>query len=560
MSAAVSGARPRPRPPTEERPTERPAAVAPRRGLSGAFARGAGGVFALVRRLAGMTLASRALGFVRDVLMATTLGAGACADAFLLAWTLPNLARRIFGEGAFSSALVPVFVDARARGDHDGARRLVGGAVVRLGVALALLTLLLELACAGLRSGPGLAALAALGVAEAGLARADLALDLTQRLLPYLPFVCLAGVLGGALHALGRFAVPALAPCAINAAWIAALLVLGPLVPDPVQQVRLLAAVLSVVGGVELLAHLRDLRRAGVPVAPATPDPAAWARVRRMFGGLLLGAVLFQANALMDSFVAYALVPEGGTSALFYANRLTQLPIGVLGVALATAIFPEVARRAKQGDLTQAGALVDRGVAVAAFVALPAALGLAALAGPLVDLLFRRGAFDAAAAERTARVVLLLAPAVVAACATPVIARGLHAEEEVALPVRVGAACVGLNVVLGLSLVGPLAEAGLALATSVSQTTGLVALAWLARRRRLARGERPAGRETLAAFGRALALSTVMAAAAWGVHAALPGPALARVVAAVLAGAAVYAAGALALRAPEARALLQRGA
>lgn len=526
---------------------------------SGAFGRGTSGVFALVRKLAGMTLASRALGFVRDVLMATTLGAGACADAFLLAWTLPNLGRRVFGEGAFSSALIPVFVDARARGDHDGARRLVGAAVARLGVALALLTVLLEALCAGLRSGPGHAALGALGLAPAGLARADLALDLTQVLLPYLPFVCLAGVVGGALHALGRFAVPAMAPSVLNVVWIGALLLLGPLVPAPVHKVRLLACVLSIAGGLELLAHLRALRRAGLPAAPASPDPEAWARVRRMFGGLVLGATLFQANALMDSFVAYALVPEGGTSALFYANRLTQLPIGVLGVALSTALFPELARRAKQGQLGQAGALVDRGVAVAAFVALPAALGLAALAGPLVDLLFRRGAFDAAAAERTARVVLLLAPAVVAACATPVITRGLHAEEEVSLPVRVSASCVALNVALGLSLVGFLAEAGLALASSISQTTGLVTLALLTRRRRLARGEQPAGAATLRAFARALALSLVMAAAAWAVHRVLPGPALVRVLAAVGAGGLVYLAGALALRAPEVTALLQRG-
>ncbi len=526
---------------------------------SGAFGRGAGGVFALVRRLAGMTLASRALGFVRDVLMATTLGAGACADAFLLAWTLPNLGRRIFGEGAFSSALIPVFVDARARGDHDGARRLVGAAIARLGVGLALLTVALEALCAALRSGAGQAALAAAGASAAGLARADLALDLTQVLLPYLPFVCLAGVVGGALHALGRFAVPAMAPCVINAVWIGALLVLGPLVPDPTQKVRLLACVLSIAGGLELLAHLRELRRAGLTPTPARPDPEAWARVRRMFGGLILGATLFQANALMDSFVAYALVPEGGTSALFYANRLTQLPIGVLGVALSTALFPELARRAKQGQLAEAGALVDRGVAVAAFVALPAAIGLAVLAGPLIDLLFRRGAFDAAAAERTARVVLLLAPAVVAACATPVITRGLHAEEEVSLPVRVSAACVALNVALGLALVGPLAEAGLALASSVSQTAGLVTLGVLARRRRLARGERPADGATARALARALGLSLVMAGAAWTTHALLPGPAWLRVVAAVASGALVYGAGALALRAPEATALLQRG-
>lgn len=527
-------------------------------GASGAVKRGAGGVFALVRRLAGMTLMSRALGFGRDVLMATMLGAGACADAFLLAWTLPNLARRVFGEGAFASALVPVFLEARARGDQDGARRLVGAAVARLGIGLCALTLALELACAAARSDAGQAALAGLGVSAAALQRADLALDLTQVLLPYLPFVCLAGVLGGALHALGRFAVPAMAPVTLNAAWIGALLLFGPYAHDPMTLARLLACALTVTGGIELLAHLRDLRRAGVPVAPATPDPEAWARLQRMFGGLLLGAGLFQVNALMDSFVAYALVPEGGTSALFYANRLAQLPIGVLGVALSTAIFPELARRAKQGDLAGAGALVDRGLSVAMFLALPGAFLLAALAKPIVDVLFLRGAFDAAAAERTATVVLLLAPAVVAGCATPVLTRGLHAEEEVRLPVRVAAWTVALNVALGLSLVGFMAEAGLALATSISQVASLCVLAWLSRRRRVARGETPAGAEAARAVGRAVALSLVLALVALGVERLVPGPAAVRLVVAVVAGGVAFGAGALWLRSPELTALRGR--
>jgi putative peptidoglycan lipid II flippase len=525
---------------------------------SGAVKRTTGGVFAIVRRLAGMTLLSRALGFGRDVLMATMLGAGACADAFLLAWTLPNLARRVFGEGAFASALVPVFLEARARGDQDGARRLVGAAVARLGLALCLLTLGLELGCAAARSDAGQAALLGLGVGAPALQRADLALDLTQVLLPYLPFVCLTGVLGGALHALGRFAVPALAPVLLNVVWIGALLLFGPLSHDPMTLARLLACALTVTGGFELLAHLRDLRRAGVPVAPARPDPEAWARLQRMFGGLLLGAGLFQANALMDSFVAYALVPEGGTSALFYANRLTQLPIGVLGVALSTAIFPELARRAKQGDLARAGALVDRGLAVATFLALPAAFLLVALAAPLVDVLFLRGAFDATAAARTATAVLLLAPAVVASCATPVLTRGLHAEEEVRLPVRVAAWAVALNVVLGLSLVGPMEEAGLALATSISQVTSLGVLAWLSRRRRVARGEAPAGMATVRAVGRAAALSLVLALVAFGVERWLPAPAVVRLVAAVTAGGLAFGAGALWLRSPELKALLGR--
>ncbi len=523
-------------------------------------ASGRGSPFAAVRGLAGLTLVSRLLGFVRDVLMATALGTGLAADAFFLAWMIPNLFRRLFGEGAFATALVPVFVERREAGDREGAHRLVSAAACRLFLGLTAAVIVLELVFTAVLSAPGQDALESLGVAPAGLHKLSLALDLARLLLPYLVLICVAGLLGGALNAEGQFAIPAAAPVAFNLVWIAALLVSAQLTGEPLGRVRLLALALLGGGVLQLLMHTRAMAAAGLPIQPIVrADPALMARVRRLFASLALGMALFQLNVLLDGVIAYSLVPEGGVSALYYANRLVQLPIGVLGVALSTAVFPELARRVKRGDTAGLGQVLDAGLALGAFVSVPAAVGLAVLAEPIVRTLFERGEFDPVSTHRTGRVLLLLAPAVVAACTTPIITRAFYAEEEVHTPVRVGAACVALNLVLNLLLVGPLQEAGLALATTISQTVNLLAQAVLYRRRRVARGDPPATARTWRALGAAVGLAALMGVGAAATHAVLPEvPDAVRLIAAVGVGVVIYAGAARLLRVRELSLLLAR--
>jgi len=515
--------------------------------------------FAAVRSVAGLTMVSRLLGLGREVLMAAMLGTGLASDAFFLAWMLPNLARRLFGEGAFAAALIPVFVDARQQGDEAGARRLVNAATTRLGLILIGLVLVGELFLGGVRSAWGAELASGLGFASDLFARNDLALSLAQLLLPYLVLICLAGVLGGALNALDRFAVPAAAPVVLNLAWIGALLIGWQVYAETIDRVRLLAVILVGAGALQLLMHTRAMRAADHPVrATLTADPARLARVRSLFGSLAIGLAMFQVNVLLDGLIAYALVPTGGVSSLFYANRLVQLPIGVLGVALSTAVFPELARRAKAGDMSGLGAIIDRGMRIGVFVSLPAAVGLAVLVEPIVVTLFQRGAFDAESAARTSRVLLFLSPAVIMACVSPVITRAFYAEEEVKTPVRVGVACVLLNLILNLSLVGWLQEAGLALATSISQTVSLVILLGLFRWRRLGREDRPETAATVKALLRSLAAALLMGAAAWATHHFLPGPGWLRLGAAVAVGGTVYGGLSWLAKAPELRLLLSR--
>lgn len=520
---------------------------------------GAARAFAAIRGLAGLTMISRVLGFVRDMMMATALGAGLTADAFFLAWMIPNLFRRLFGDGAFSAALVPVFIEARESGDHEGARDLVSAALWRLVAGLGGLVLILELGCVLLSSEPG-AELLGQWVQGAALVKLTLVFDLLRFLLPYLVLICSAGLLGGALNALDRFSVPAWAQVAFNLVWIGGLFLAAALYEDTLARVRCLALCLLFGGAVQLLLHAAAMGRAGVPLVRRwQTEPERLARVRGLFFSLALGLALFQLNALFDGLIAYAFVAEGGVSSLYYGNRLVQLPIGVLGVALSTAVFPQLTRLAKRGDFVGLGHLLDRGVLLGAYVALPAAAGLAALAGPIVSTLFERGHFDATSAARTARVVLCLTPAIVAACVTPVVTRAFYAEEEVHTPVRVGAACVLLNLLLNLLLVGPFGEAGLALATSSSQSLNLILQAWLYRRRRVARGDVPASFQTLARGAGYTLLALGMGVAAWAVERYAPGPAALRLLLAILSGVAIYAGVSAALKVEPLRLLLSRG-
>ena len=512
-----------------------------------------------MRSVAGLTMVSRVLGFGRDVVMASLLGASAISDAFFLAWLIPNLMRRLFGEGAFAAALIPVFIDAREKGDEPKARRLVSAATTRLAL------LLIGLIAVG-------EVLIALGLSYAqvedpgwprlhrALASSTMALELARVLLPYLIFICLAGVLGGALNALDRFTIPAVAPIVLNVVWIAGLAVGALLYSDALSRVYVLVWALVGAGVLQFAIHLVACHRAELPVAPRwRTDPALMKRVRSLFFSLALGLTVFQLNVLFDSLIAYAFVAEGGVTALYYGNRLIQLPIGVLGVALSTVVFPQLARLAKRGDFSGLGKVLDQGIRIGLYVSLPAAVGLAALYEPIVDVLFGHGQFDADSVRRTGRVLLCLTPAVTAACVTPVLARAFYAEEETRVPVYVSVGCVLVNLTLNLILVTPLGEVGLALSTSVSQCLNLLLLAVFSRRRRTRREDAPRTGETFRGLIAFSCLALAMGLTAYGVHRVLPGPDVVRLGVAVALGVGMYLGGSRFFGIRELSLLLSRG-
>lgn len=415
----------------------------------------------------GLTALSRVAGVARDLLIAAALGAGPVADALFVSLKLANFLRRLFAEGAFAAAFVPLYARMRAADGADSADRFAGQALTVLALGLTLVVVLGEAAMPWLVRG------LATGFAPGSLQYA-LAVDLGRITFPYLLLISLAALFASTLQAGQRFAAAAFAPVLLNLALIAVLLASG---AAGEAAARALAWGV-VVGGVLQLAWVAvAAKRAGL--APSLQAPLLSPEVRRL-GRLvvpgLLGVGVLQLNILVASWFATHL-PPGTVSHLFYADRLVQLPLGVVGVALGTALLPAMSRAVREGGVTHA--VLNRALELGLLLALPAAVGLALLARPIVTVLFERGAFDGAASLATAQVLAALAVGLPAQVLAKVLAPGFFAREDTATPVRIAVAALVVNVGAALVLTPQLGHVGLALALSLSSWANALGLAWL---------------------------------------------------------------------------------
>ena len=442
--------------------------------------------------ISALTLLSRLLGVARDVICAAVFGAGMVWDAFSFAFRVPNLFRRLLGEGALSAAFVPVLSEYLARRPAEEAEQFSGR------VAGALLTVLTALTILG-------EALVLLLMATVDLTgQWRLALLLTAVLLPYMIFICLTALAGAALHCLRHFAAPALAPVVLNACWILAVAAVGPHVSDdPRVRVYVLAGAILAGGVLQLLLQVVVLRARGFRVRlTLRPWHPQVRRVVASMAPVALGMAAFQANAFLDGVIALSLAAPAGretfrllggvfhypmvlgaNSVLYYANRLMQAPLGIFGIALATAVFPTLSRQAARGDHGAFARTVLRGLGLVIFVGLPAGAGLIVLRRPIIALLFQRGAFTAPMAERTAHVLVFYSLGIWAYCALHVLTRAFYGLGCPAVPAKVAAAAVGLNLALNLTLVWPLGAAGLAASTAACAALQVAALTLLLSRR-----------------------------------------------------------------------------
>ena len=415
------------------------------------------------------TFASRILGLVRDVVTAGLFGAGRFMDMFVIAFTVPNLFRRFFGEGALHSAFVPVLTEEERRADGD-ANRLFNAVLTVLAVVLGVVTLAGWEWCAIV------------------LLFADLSPNgrlfcvLLVILLPYMPLICLSALQGSTLNVRRHFLVPALAPALMNVCWIAAAWLFGERFG-----VKAIAVGVLVSGALQYAVQAPLLWRCGVRIKPAwdLAHPGL-RRVVRLMVPAALGISVFQVNVLLDRLIAEFCVGEGANSALYYGNRLIQLPLGVLGLALATAVFPSYASRAAEGDKKGLVRTVNMAVRTAIFLALPCMAVTLVLNVPIVKVLFERGAFKASAdaTGRTAAVLFYYAAGLWAFFGVHVLGRAFHGMQDMRTPLRIAAMMVGLNLVLNLTLVWSMRESGLALASSIS-SAGNVILLWAALRQKL---------------------------------------------------------------------------
>lgn len=408
--------------------------------------------------IGGWTAASRVLGFVRDILIAAALGAGPAADAFFVALKLPNFFRRLFAEGAFAAAFVPLFAGTLVAEGREEARRLAEGALAVLFAVLAAFSLL------AIMFMPEAMLLLAPGFGR-DPDRFALAVELTRITFPYLMLVSLAALFSGVLNALDRFAAAAAAPILFNLAMIGGLVLARPV---GLSVAHGLAWGVAAAGILQFLLLAWAAAAAGMPLRLPPPrlTPEVRLLLRRMGPGAI-GAGVTQINLMLDVVIA-SFLPAGSIAFLYYADRVHQLPLGVIGTALGTALLPALARQVRAGEGGAALASLNRATELALFLTVPAAVGLAAAAWPIVHVLFGRGAFGPEDVAATAVALAAYALGLPAHVLVKVFAPAFFARGDTASPVKVGILCVGLNLALCLALMGPLAHVGIALATSLA--------------------------------------------------------------------------------------------
>jgi len=426
------------------------------------------------------TAASRVAGFARDMIIAALLGAGPVADAFFVANRLPNLFRRLFGEGAFNSAFVPVFSGLLTTEGEDVARGFAEEAAAVLAFWLLMLTILGEIFMPGI-----------LHVIAAGFARDPqkfaLTITLSRIAFPYLILICLAALLSGVLNALDRFTAAAAAPLLYNAFSIGAMLALRDVLPTTGHA---LALGVSASGIAQLALLYGAAARAGMRLHLPRPrlTPRMRLLLRRMAPGLV-GAGITQLNLTMDTFIG-SLLPAGSVSLLYYADRVNQLPLGILGTAVGTALLPLLSRQIAAGDKPGAWESLNRAIEYALVLTLPAAFALAIVADPIMQVLFARGAFTHHAASLSAQSLAAYASGLPAFVLVKILAPGFFAQGDTSTPVRVGMFVLLLNFCLNLALMGPLQHVGPPTATSIAAWLNVALLSFMLRRRDYLRPDR----------------------------------------------------------------------
>ena len=410
------------------------------------------------------TMLSRVLGLLRDVVLANLIGASSNADAFFVAFKIPNFLRRLFAEGAFAQAFVPVLAQTREQGGNAAVRELIDRVAGMLGSILTGLTVLTVMAS------PLVAMLFAPGFLR-DPAKLALTGDLIKLTFPYLLLISLTGFAGAILNSYQRFAVPALTPILLNLSLIAAALWVAPGFDEPV--VALALAVL-IAGFAQLLFQLPALAAIDLVPRPRwAPRHEGVRRILILMVPALFGVSVSQINLLLDTVLA-SLLPAGSVSWLYYSDRLTELPLGIFAIAIATVILPALSgQRARADDPAFAGTL-SWAVRSVGFIAIPATLALAILAEPLLVTLFQYGAFGADDRFMAAASLRAYTLGLGAFMLIKVLAPGFYAREDMKTPVRIGIIAMVTNMVLNMLFVFPLmwwfemGHVGLALATSVA--------------------------------------------------------------------------------------------
>ncbi len=411
------------------------------------------------------TAVSRLLGLVRDILMAGLFGTSVWMSAFVVAFTIPNLFRRLFGEGALSASFIPIFIEARRRDGEKSAWSLAGRVFILLAVVLGLLVLI----------GWATAAIA-LRFCEPG-GKAALTLRMLQIMLPYAIFICLAALAMAVLNSCGHFAVPAAAPCVLNIVWITALIAVVPrLGGGQAAAVRVVAWAVVLAGILQVGMQLPALWRRGfrlTGIGNVFRRDERLVRMLRLMIPAALGLAVTQFNVVVDRLLALAVGPWA-PAALFFSERMIYLPLGIFATALGTVLLPTYSGHAAGGDLEELKSSLNHGLRQVFFFMIPAATGLLIMAHPIVEMIYQWRNFTAQSTDLTAVALACYAPGLVVFSANKVLVPAFYARQDMRTPVRIGVVTVGLNILLDVLFVctWPLyyKHAGLAAATVIAES------------------------------------------------------------------------------------------
>lgn len=418
------------------------------------------------------TLLSRILGFARDMVLARLFGAGLAADAFFVAYRIPNLLRELFAEGSMSAAFIPVFSEYLTKRPKRDAWELASAAFTTL------LTVLTGVCILGILAAPLIVKLIAPGFSD-NPEREALTTMLTRIMFPYLLCIGLAALAMGVLNSVRSFAAPAFSPVLFNIAIIASAFLLAPLFAEPILAV----AFGVVVGGfAQFLSQMPALRKAEMLFG--WRFDFAHEGVRRigwLMAPALIGLSVTQINILVSTILASYF--PGGPTYLFYGMRLIHFPLGIFGVALATALLPSLSTQAAKGELDALRGTLGFGLRLIFFIIVPAMVGLILLRVPIVHLFFEHGRFTAADTQGTAGAVLAYAVGLWAFAGVRIVVSAFYSLQDTRTPVLVAAVALAANIALSLLLMGPLRHAGLALATALSAILNMAVLLVLLARR-----------------------------------------------------------------------------
>jgi putative peptidoglycan lipid II flippase len=464
-------------------------------------------LFRSIATVGGYTMASRVLGFLRDVLVAAYLGAGPVADAFFVAFKFPNFFRRLFAEGAFNAAFVPMFAGKIATSGKQAAKAFAEDTLAVLLAVLLLLVVIIE------ASMPWFITVAAPGFVR-DPEKFRLAVELTRITFPYLLFISLVSLQGGVLNSLDRFAAVAATPVLLNLCLIGGLLGLMPIAPSAGHA---LAWGVALAGVAQFVWLAWFCARAGMGLS--LPRPRLSPEVKRLLTLMLpaaLGSGVVQVNLLIDIVLA-SLLPTGAVSYLYYADRIYELPLAVIGIAIGTAILPLLARQVRRGEDAAAVATQNRALEAALLLTLPAAAALVVLNEPIIAVLFERGAFRGPEVDATAAALAAYALGLPAYVLIKVLTPCFYAREDTRTPVKIAVLCVVVNTTVAAALMLVLAHVGIALATVISAWLNTVLLAFGLR----SRGYFAPDTQLKRRVPRMVAATVIMAAALWGASLAL---------------------------------------